>query len=192
MMRIALALVPFLLLVPPAPCPAAETGGHVKPGQTISGLLDNKGQGGNQTLSSAPMEWGVIVRLSVGALLLVALGGGLVFIQRRRTGWAPKDGLGGIQVVGRTALSPRHFVYVLRMGGRRLVVGVSGDRMSSLAVVEDAAAARTAHTEVPASERKTDPAPAAIDEADLLPYRRQVNRLRELLRGRESSGRDPT
>ena len=57
--------------------------------------------------------------MSLTAVLL-AVAGGVVFVGRRL---APRPGAGGLQVVSRVSLSPKHTVYLLRAGGRVLLVG---------------------------------------------------------------------
>ena len=131
-------------------------------------------------------EKGFLARVALGAALLAAGAFGVVLWKRRSVGLGSKaQGQGVLQIVGRAALSPRHFVYVVRVSDRRLVVGVSGDRMVSLGVLDEPAAPRLApRVETPAPEKRSEPQQRAVTEADLMPYRRQVSRLRELLRGR--------
>jgi flagellar biogenesis protein FliO len=62
-------------------------------------------------------HWGT--GTAVLALLLAVVGG--VAVAARRIG--PRGPAGAIQVVGRVGLSPRHSVYLLRVGRRTLVVG---------------------------------------------------------------------
>jgi Flagellar biosynthesis protein, FliO len=52
--------------------------------------------------------------------LVLAVGGGVAVAARRM---GPRGPAGAIQVVGRVALSPKHSVYLLRVGRRVLVVG---------------------------------------------------------------------
>jgi flagellar biogenesis protein FliO len=52
--------------------------------------------------------------------LVLAVGGGVAVAARRMGTRGPA---GAIQVVGRVGLSPRHSVYLLRVGRRVLVVG---------------------------------------------------------------------
>lgn len=52
--------------------------------------------------------------------LLLAAGGGIVVAARRL---GPRAAGGAVQVVGRVSLSPRHSVFLLRVGRRVLVVG---------------------------------------------------------------------
>jgi flagellar biogenesis protein FliO len=47
-----------------------------------------------------------------------------------------------LEVVGRTSLSPRHSLCLVRMGGRVVLVGLSGDRMTALDSVGDTEASR--------------------------------------------------
>jgi flagellar protein FliO/FliZ len=52
--------------------------------------------------------------------LALAICGGCMVLARR---FAPRVGNGAIQVVGRVSLSPRHTVYLLRVGERVLLLG---------------------------------------------------------------------
>jgi flagellar biogenesis protein FliO len=88
-----------------------------------------------------------------------------------------------VEIVGRAALSHRHSVCVIRVGEARIVIGLAGDRMSSLAVLEDDAAPDRA----PADRTVRPPLPeiprGRLDPGELDRYRRQVDRLKDLLRG---------
>jgi hypothetical protein len=64
---------------------------------------------------SDPWFWG-----TAGIALVLALCGGLVAGARR---FLPQAGGGGVQIVSRVSLSPKHAVYVLRIGRRMLLVG---------------------------------------------------------------------
>ena len=82
------------------------------------------------------MPW---YRTGVGALAVVlGLVGGAFWALRR---WVPSmrvsDG-GIVKVVGRAAVSPKHNVALLRFGRRFILVGIAGERMSTLAEVTDA------------------------------------------------------
>jgi hypothetical protein len=57
--------------------------------------------------------------MAVTAVLL-AVGGGVAFMGRR---FVPRPGAGALHVVSRVSLSPKHTVYLLRAGGRVLLVG---------------------------------------------------------------------
>jgi flagellar biogenesis protein FliO len=57
--------------------------------------------------------------LAVVAALLAAAGG-IAFAGRR---FGPRPGAGALHVVSRVSLSPKHAVYLLRAGGRVLLVG---------------------------------------------------------------------
>jgi len=56
----------------------------------------------------------------IGITLALAICGGAVSVGRR---FLPQVAGGGLQVVGRLSLSPKHTVYLLRVGGRVLLVG---------------------------------------------------------------------
>lgn len=146
-----------------------------------------------QTARPAPLapEWTSILKLGLAALAIAGASAGLVWAERRlaargRGVSAP----GGLRLAGRVALSPKHFVCVLKLGEREVVVGVSPDRLTTLAVFDREGAAPGARPEAPPRERPAEKAPEAasggglrrLTDGELLPYRRQVERLRGLLR----------
>jgi len=75
----------------------------------------------------------------VGALAIVL---GLVavvfYVLRRFVPSMRAPDHGAIRVVARTALTPKHSVALIRLGRRFVLVGVSGDRLNTLAEVNDA------------------------------------------------------
>ena len=62
------------------------------------------------------------------ALALAVCGG--IAVAARRLG--PRAGSGAVQVVGRVSLSPKHSVYLLKVGGRVLVLGAGPQGPPSL------------------------------------------------------------
>jgi flagellar biosynthesis protein FliO len=64
-----------------------------------------------------------------GIAILLALGGGIAAAARR---FAPRSGAGALQVISRVGLSPKHTVYLLRAGGRVLLVGTGPQGAPSL------------------------------------------------------------
>ena len=64
-----------------------------------------------------------------GIAVVLALGGGIAAAARR---FAPGSGAGALQVVSRVSLSPKHSVYLLRAGGRVLLVGTGPQGAPSL------------------------------------------------------------
>lgn len=168
------------------PVEAGESIG-VKPGQTVQEVLDSHGKGAASSRAEFPTTGQLLLRLALTVGSVSLLGFGSLFFLRK---WFSQRGTlhstGEIEVAGRAALSPKHLVFVLRVADQRIVVGVSGDRMSPLAVVEDGKARRP-QAAVPESAeggRKT------VGEADLMPYRRQMDRLRGLFRGRFEGNED--
>lgn len=91
------------------------------------------GIGSNEALST---PW---YRTGLGALAVVlGLIGGLYVLARR---WLPSARIGGddgvMRVVGRTALSPRQSLALVRVGRRFVVVGVSPDRVDAVCDIAD-------------------------------------------------------
>lgn len=72
--------------------------------------------------------------LAWGYRLTGGLSNGAAFFPPRRTQL--------LEVIGRTSLSPRHSVCLVRAGGRVVLVGLSGDRMTSLDVIGDSEAGK--------------------------------------------------
>ena len=70
-------------------------------------------------ISSNPRPDGGWSNLALVALILAACGG--IAIASRRVG--KRGSVGAMQVVGRVGLSPKHSVYLLRVGPRVLVIG---------------------------------------------------------------------
>ncbi len=64
-----------------------------------------------------------------GITLVLAVCGGIVAAGRR---FLPQGAAGGLQVVGRVSLSPKHSVYLLRVGRRVLLVGAGPQGAPSL------------------------------------------------------------
>ncbi|MBI4602747.1 MAG: flagellar biosynthetic protein FliO [Planctomycetes bacterium] len=181
-----------------APAGAADEG-RVRQGQPLTELLERKGpaaKASERSGAEAQEPGSLATRLALWAAGIVAMGVLVFAIQSRRRarGTAPGEA-GAVQVVGRALLSHRHAVYVLRVSNRRLVIGVSGDRMTALGAVDDGAPERPA-AEKPErapgagprgfsarpGDREAVASARAIDPAELLPYRKQMDRLRGLLR----------
>lgn len=97
-----------------------------------------------QTSDSPPGSTVVaLLRLSASLAVIIAIGIASVVVFRRWTRPGGAGGsLGGVQVLGRTPLTPRHVVYLVRVGERCLAVGVSGERMTTLAEIDAAALPR--------------------------------------------------
>ncbi len=145
---------------------------------------------------------------AIGALLrllgwVAAIGVAAVAAVRIWRKVAPRSMLGfdggGLKVVGRTALTPRHFIYTVRVGNERLlVVGVSGDRITALSEFGDPAqilALDRRFPEVLARAGREDgtggtgskgtesrEGVAGLREESLLPYQREVRKLQDIVR----------
>ncbi len=64
-----------------------------------------------------------------GIAVILAIGGGITVVARR---FAPRSATGAVQVVGRVSLSPKHSVYLLRVGRKVLLVGAGPQGPPSL------------------------------------------------------------
>ncbi len=64
-----------------------------------------------------------------GIALILAICGGITVVARR---FAPRPVAGAVQVVGRVGLSPKHAVYLLRVGKKVLLVGAGPQGPPSL------------------------------------------------------------
>lgn len=199
-----------------APAPAALQPSAPKP-ESVGSLLAGEGSGRRGT---GPQETPTLAGGGAGGILFRMLGwmaavavAAIVLVKvwkRLVPSAAPGGPAGGIRVVGRAALTPRHSLYTVRVGNHRmLVVGVSGDRMTALTQFDDPAQVvaldgsfqKTLEGAPPPGEDGSLAPP--VPEGDLSLYRREVGRLRERVRlwrwrlGRESavdletSGRRP-
>ena len=64
-----------------------------------------------------------------GIALVLAVFGGIAAVARR---FVPRPTTGSVNVVGRISLSPKHSVYLLRVGRRMLLVGAGPQGPPSL------------------------------------------------------------
>jgi flagellar biogenesis protein FliO len=167
---------------------AGGEGDPVAPGQKVAEILSPAADGAAAGRPREASGGSTALRLLLGAGALLALGAVALAARARRTRLGGIPAIEPVDVVGRASLSPRHSVCVVRVAGRRIVLGIAGERMTALAVVEDRA------PEAPArgftsrlGEAGRRPAPPA----DLEPYRKQVDRLRGMLRGPFAGGGQP-
>ncbi len=77
----------------------------------------------------------------LGALLALALGG-LVFLKKLAPGAASRLGAGGklVRTLHKTYLAPKQSIALVEVAGEVLVIGISGQTISMLTKIEDAAA----------------------------------------------------
>jgi flagellar biogenesis protein FliO len=183
---------------------------RVREKQAITELLGGKpGLAAAPTAAAAPAGAGIIIpgawqagTAGIGVALLAAVA--VILRRRRARGTAPHEA-GAVQVVGRALLSHRHAVFVLQVSGRRLVVGVAGDRMTALDAFEETATAAAERPEEPAAlaaephrgytvrpeDRQALRDRRELDASELRPYRKQMDRLRGMLRDMRGDGHDP-
>jgi flagellar biogenesis protein FliO len=76
-------------------------------------------------------------RLALAVALVGAAGGGLAWWARRRMGPRGAD-RERIEVLARKSLGPRHHVALIEVAGRRLLVGMGGDAIATLAELDEA------------------------------------------------------
>ncbi len=97
---------------------------------------------------------------TAGIALALALFGGISLASRR---YGPQREGGPLRVVGRTSLSPKQTVYLLRVGDRVLIVGAGpGGPPSLLGELTDPAELRrfAPRNGVPPARESTEPAPS--------------------------------
>lgn len=101
-------------------------------------LTEERSKGGGK----APAADGSFLGLLLRVALYLALVLGLLFatawlVKRILPARARAGGTQAIQLLARSALSARHEVYLVQVGNRVLVLGVTSDRMATLDVISD-------------------------------------------------------
>jgi flagellar biogenesis protein FliO len=76
-------------------------------------------------------------KLALAVALVGAAGGGLAWWARRRMGPRGAD-RERIEVLARKSLGPRHHVALVEVAGRRLLIGMGGDAIATLAELDEA------------------------------------------------------
>jgi len=119
-----LAVGAVVLDVTPAHADAPATQEASKPGGrlTMEGLIHRSRTPRAESLDSS--WWGM-----VGITLALAVCGGIYAVCRR---FLPQSAAGAVCVVSRVSLSPKHSVYMLRIGRRVLLVGTGPQGAPSL------------------------------------------------------------
>lgn len=109
-----------------ASAPSASTGTRVKTGNAKKNHSLGKSAPGRFTL--------VVVYMLVCAVAAVAL----AYLYKK---YGPKNAGPGsckaMEVLGRTYIDPKHYVSLVRVGRKVLVVGVAGGRMTALSEIDD-------------------------------------------------------
>lgn len=178
---------------------AGETSGRVAPGETVEKILHGEKVDVAASAEGMPGAMALFLKVSGWTCLAILSTLALATLYRRspRAGRA-HAGKGEMEILARAALSPKHAVILLRAGSRRIVVGISGERMRPLAVFEAPQNSSSAADREPEmrwdhlspgtgtgtkTEREVGQSwePARVRPEDLEPYRRQVDRLRGLL-----------
>ncbi len=171
-------------------------------GDTLADLF--RDQSPAQPPSERRSTTGAFLRVIGWTIAIVALGGAVLLVIRKYTPAGRMLAGGGIvHVLARTSLSPRHTVFVVRIARHRvLVVGISGDRMTTLSEISDPAQIVEVDSQF-RSRLDSFAAPGAGDEdrresatagaperegetaraVDLEPYRREVEKLRTVIGG---------
>ena len=179
----------------PGSAPAAAPGPAFAP-DSIGGLLSESAP---ESTAAPVTARGMFFRMLgwVAALAVLALAA-VRITKRLMPGRVAVPGAGALRVVGRTALTPRHSIYAVRVGSQRLLlVGVSGDRIAPLSQFDDPAQVldidsdfgRTLEREMgeggPRAETpgREEAGGSQREQGGLLAYQREVRRLREIVRG---------
>jgi flagellar protein FliO/FliZ len=102
----------------------ADSGPRLDDSRTARATLFRRLAKGSRPGSSDP--WSLAI---IGVTVLLAVLGGIVAVSRR---FLPQHAGVGMQVIGRVSLSPRHTVYMLRVGRRVLLVGAGSQGSPSL------------------------------------------------------------
>jgi len=124
-----------------------------RPGETVGDLMSRAKRDSSST-SSGSGRFFAFVRL-MGAVVVVAFTGlALVWLWRRTKLGAPSRlGAGVVSVMGRTSISPKHSVSLLRVGSDRvIVVGICGDTLTQLATIEGVEEIEKLLSEIEAAE----------------------------------------
>ena len=182
MSRAALALGIAAALAPGTAVLADGEKG-VRPGQSVAEILAREPAAA--PAAPAPAAAGSSrhgAAIVTGALVLAAAG--ICLLRRKKARAASSSHAGAVEIVGRAALSHKHSVCVVRVGDTRIVIGLAGDRMSPLAVLEDSS---SSPERAPPGRVGRPPLPelprGRLDPDEMDRYRKQVDRLKDLLRG---------
>lgn len=99
----------------PPPASIPRTNGHLLPTPG-----DRAGRGASASRDNAVGWW----MAPTGLVAVLAVFGGAVMVARRYSpSLGPESSTRALRVVGRTALTPRHAVHMVRAGGRTLLIG---------------------------------------------------------------------
>jgi flagellar biogenesis protein FliO len=93
------------------------------------GALVRRGDPESESEATATRGWWLG---TTGIVLALAAFGAISVAARRGWRWPQAQASGMFRVVGRTSLSPRHAVYLLRVGDRVLIVGTGPQSAPSL------------------------------------------------------------
>jgi flagellar protein FliO/FliZ len=125
------------------------------------------------------MSFSVIQALLAFLLVLVAIPAALAVVRRSRHLGAGRASV--IRLTGGLALGPRERIAVVEVGGRWLVVGVTGQSINLLATFDEPPGALPGTAEAPAGP------PARADDSGRMPVARAFARV--LAQARERQGR---
>ena len=136
----AVFLVAVLTLATTSAAMAEEPGGFVKRGQSLRDLRikdkDAETPAPSDEAAILAEEWPLrFLGLTTATLAVLAV----LFLlwRRRRFRAGASEGGARLEILDKIALSTRQWVCILRVDEKRVVVGVSGDTMTSLAVLDD-------------------------------------------------------
>jgi flagellar biogenesis protein FliO len=127
----------LVLLVPGTSAPAEEERG-LRPGETVGGLRGSPPVESRGELAAPPGPGSLLVRLGGGLGLVGLGGGGLLLLSRRlsrtRRARGPSE---EIRILARASLAPRHGLALIEVRGQRILVGLSRDHLTSIAVLSE-------------------------------------------------------
>ncbi len=193
---------------PASPSQPASPAAKISTAERIGDVLNDAAGSGD---AAPPSMTGSFLRLLGWTAVVIALASAALLILKRLplAGRIMNTG-NAIRVLGRSALSPRHSIYLIRVANQKLlVVGVSGDRMVTLTEISDLAGLLSGSGEFHAqfdslsrawqeegreggeastpsgsvADRETAMGDRDARAADLLPFQREVQKIRRLFRG---------
>ena len=189
------------LILAPAPSLFGEEG-KVRPKQRLAELLESKEKAQGPAPPGSTGRNEPSSRLGLWAAGVLACAAGWIVLRkarRRGAGISMRAGVAAaeeIEVVARLPLTHKHAVYVVNACGRRFALGISAEGITLLGALGGEASAHVPPDALPSARAASAHGYSALPEgkeavssarllrdADLAPYRKQMDRIRGLLRG---------